>query len=82
LKVYKGAVYWQHLILGILPTGNDTRPFGLCCFNGCANKCLKKPCVLDTAVVTECNPVMEPHCKEIEVRDFQEIIDILLPKLF
>ena len=67
-------MYWQHIIFGILFTGNDTRPFGLCCYNGCANKCLKKPCVPETAVVTECNPVMEPECKEIEVSDFQEMV--------
>ena len=62
------------MIFGILISGNDTRPFGLCCYNGCANKCLKKPCVLATNVVTECNPVMEPECKDIEVGGFQEII--------
>ena len=85
-------MYWQHIIFGILLTGNDTRPFGLCCYNGCANKCLKKPCVLETTVVTECNPLIEPECKEIEVGGFQEIksffpklqeeMVFLLPKLF
>ena len=54
---------------------------------------MKKPCVLETTVVNECNPVVEPECKEIEVGGFQEIIlgfyskiagrnYILLPKLF
>ena len=48
------------------PTGNPSQPFGLCCHNGCANKCIQ-PTNCETVTVQQCNYVPKPVCHDIEV---------------
>jgi len=69
------------------PTDNSSRPFGLCCFNGCTNKCLKpkplKECKKIPKVTQECREKKTKECKYVtEVVDKPVIEDICGPECF
>ena len=51
-----------------LHDGNNQEQFGLCCFDGCVNRCIDKTCR------TECSKRIEKECRNIPYQECSEEI--------